>query len=240
MADPLGRAMLDFQRGRHRGNCLHRDGDAVWDANVYGFYFRPPETWPDEFRSLLDSLEGPVLDAGCGAGQHARYLQRDREVVAIDVSPNAVRAATERGVRDARVMDMFDLPFAADRFRSALVVGTQTGLAGSLPALRAFLADLDHMTTDDATAVVDSYDPTREGIESLPGYRPDAREGLARRTFHVEYERPTGGWTHEVGRTLSFLLVSPDRLREATEGTGWTVREVRPQGVHYQAVLASE
>lgn len=238
MADPLGRAMLDFQRGRYRGNCLHRDGDAVWDANVYGFYFRPPGSWDDALRDLLDALPGPVLDAGCGTGQQSWYLQeRGRAVVAVDVSPRAVRVARERGVADARVMDVFDLSFPPDRFGSVLVKGTQAGLAGSLPGVRSFLADLARVTVDGGVAVVDSYDPA-DLDETFPGYRPDPREGLARRTFHVEYESPTpDGWSREVGPTLDFLLFGPGRLREAAEGTGWTVTDVRRRGDYYRAVL---
>lgn len=230
--------MLDYQRGRHRGNCYHRDGDTVWDANVYGFYFRPPADWSDDLRSLLDALPGPVLDAGCGAGQHVRYLQnRGLEVVGIDVSPHAIRAARERGARDARVHDMFDLALPPDRFASVLVNGTQAGLAGSLDGVRAFLADLARLTATDGVAVVDSYDPA-ELDETFPGFRPDSRDGLARRTFHVEYEYPTaGGWTREVGRTLVFLLFGPDRLRQAAETTPWRVVDVRPHGGYYRAVL---
>lgn len=241
MADPLGRAMLDFARGRHRGNCLHRDGDTVWDANVYGFYFQPPDAWPDAFRRLLDSLDGPVLDVGCGTGQEALYLQeRGRDVVGIDVSPHAVQAAHERGVEDVRVMDMFHLSFPPDRFRSVLVKGTQTGLAGSLAGIREFLADLAALTDGDGVAVVDSYDPAALD-EAFAGFRPDPREGLARRTFHVEYEYPAEhGWTREVGKPLEFLLFSPGRLREVAEKTAWTVREVRPQGGYYRAVLGKE
>jgi hypothetical protein len=154
-----------------------------------------------------------------------------------------VRAARERGVEDARVMDMFDAAprFGSNRFRSVLVVGTQAGLAGSLPGLRALLADLDRVTTADARVVLDSYDPTAPGIETLPGFRTDPRDGLARRTFHVEYEYPTDrGWTRAVGRTLEFLLFSPDRLREVAERTAWRVADVRPQGGYYRAVLACE
>ena len=230
--------MLDFQRGRHRGNCLHRDGDSVWDANVYGFYFRPPESWDDALCDLLDILPEPVLDAGCGAGQHSLYLQeRGQEVVAVDVSPNAVRAARERGVVDARVMDVFDLSVSPDRFGSVLVKGTQAGLAGSLSSMRSFLADLASVTDGDGVAVVDSYDPANLD-ETFPGYRTDLREGLARRTFHVEYERPTPvGWTREVGPTLDFLLFGPGRLREVTEGTPWIVTDIHHQADYYWAVL---
>lgn len=240
VADALGRAMLDFQRGGLCGNCLHRDGDSVADARIYGFYFRPPETWSGEFRALLDSLDGPVLDAGCGPGRQARWLQdRGREVVAIDSSPHAVQAAREHGVRDARVMDMFGLAFPRDRFRSVLVNGTQVGLAGSLAGVSTFLGNIARVTDAEGRAVVDSYAPRALDPEGCFGYRSDPRPGVARRTFHVEYHRegPDGEVTRDVGRTLQFVLFGPDRLAEAAVGTPWRVTEVRPQEAYYRAVL---
>lgn len=49
-----------------------------------------------------------------------------------------------RGVEDARRGDMFALPeqFDADRFQSALVIGSQTCLSGSMIGLESFLNDL--------------------------------------------------------------------------------------------------
>lgn len=234
--DPLGGAMLDFQRGEYEeGACRHVDGADEMRAHVYENYFTPREEWYEDTRSLLESLEGPVADVGCGAGQHALWFQdHGVEVVAFDVSPGAVRAARERGVEGARVLDMFAMDFPRDRFRTALVNGTQAGLAGSLPGVRALLSDLAFVTDESGVAVVDSYDPAAIDPDEFFGYRPDPRRGLARRAFHAEYER---GGEREVGRSLSFVLFSPDRLRDATVGTPWDLDEVIPREVYYKAVL---
>ncbi len=56
-ADPLGRAILDYERGGLRGDCLYRDGAETWDGHIYENYFRPPEEWRDEWKDLLDSLD---------------------------------------------------------------------------------------------------------------------------------------------------------------------------------------
>ncbi|HET7323050.1 MAG TPA: class I SAM-dependent methyltransferase, partial [Halococcus sp.] len=158
-ADPLGRAMCDYQCGGLRGECIHRDGTTVWDADIYENYFLPSENWHETTPELLDSLAGPVLNVGCGPGQHALWLQEHgREVVGIDRSPGAIEAATKRGVNDARVMDMFELDFPRDRFRSALVVGTQIGLAGSLAGVAAFCRDLAYVTDEQGVAVIHNYD----------------------------------------------------------------------------------
>ncbi|WP_117591215.1 class I SAM-dependent methyltransferase [Haloprofundus halophilus] len=242
-ADPLGRAMLDYRRGGLRGVCEYVDGAERTDAQVADHYFAPPTEWPERWQLLLDSLDGPVLDVGCGAGQYALFLQDDREVVAVDASPGAVEAAREGGVVDARVMDMFALDFPRDRFRSALVNGTQLGLAGSFAGIRAFLSDLAGVTDESGVAVVDSYDPTRLDAESFFGYRSDPRRGVARRAFHVEYRDSESGESsgamREVGRALSFLLFSPNRLADALVGTPWHVVGVRRRDgdPYYRAVL---
>lgn len=141
----------------------------------------------------------------------------------------------ERGVEDARHADMFALreAFGRDRFCSAFAHGTQVGLSGSMAGLRRFLADLAFVTTPEATAVVDAYDPDREGATELLGYRADPTPGLAYRAYWFEYEG-------EASEPLSFRLFGPDRFREAAVGTGWRVAEIRrgsEEGQHYRAVL---
>jgi SAM-dependent methyltransferase len=242
--DALGTAMLDFHRGGLRGPAVHRDGRETWDAAIEANYFGDHEEWDDATRERYGALAGPLVDVGCGAGQHSLFFQERVETVAFDVSPNAVRTARERGVEDARVLDMFDLADAvpAGRFASALVNGTQLGLGGSLAGVSSLLAALARVTTDDGVALVDSYDPARidaEAAAAFGGYRPDPREGVCRRTFHVEYDRATddGDRDRLVGPSLSFVLFSPARLRDACVGTPWRVDGVERREPYYSAEL---
>ncbi len=240
-ADPLGRAMYDYQRG-DPGTLTYRDGAAVRDGHVEEYYFQPPSEWADATVSLLERLaaaDGPVLDVGCGAGQHTLWWQeRGVDVVGVDVSPWAVAAARERGVEAVSVADMFTLPFDRDAFGGLYAGGTQLGLAGSLTGIGDLLAEFARVTDGEAVAVVDNYDPT-DLEESFFGYRPDPREGVAHRCFHFEYEFETdeGERTRAVGKSLHFLLCSSDRLREAAIATPWTVRDVVGGDGHYRAVL---
>jgi SAM-dependent methyltransferase len=229
--------MYDHQRGERRGELVYRDGEAVEGHDVQATYFAPPDAWSGDWKRRLASLNGPVLDVGCGAGTTGAWLEaRGRDVVAIDVSPHAVRTARERGLEDVRVMDMFDLEFPVGRFRSVLAKGTQLGLAGSLPGVRTVLSDLAVVTEEAGVAIVDSYDPARLDPETFVGYRPDPREGVARRAFHFEYERPDDGGC-EVGRTLSFVLLGPERLRDVLVGTPWELDAVWPREAYYRARL---
>jgi SAM-dependent methyltransferase len=235
MSEPFGRAIRDHHDRRREEPLVQRDGTETLDHPIEAFYFG--EFAPDEDVWLTDALSGPLLDLGCGAGRHALAFQKRFETVATDIDEHLVAVARERGVDAARVADMFALreSFERDRFESALAIGTQAGLAGSLAGLRGFLADLAYVTSPDATAVIDSYDPANVEEGEMLGYRPRRERGLAHRVFHFEYG-------DEVGETLLFVLLSPERLREATVGTGWRLADIDrgeegPESVHYRGRL---
>ena len=81
--------------------------------------------------------EGRVIDVGGGAGVHARsLLDRGHHVTLVDPVPGHVRGAAERGV-DARVGDARSLPFAADSFDAALLLGPLYHLADRADRLEA-------------------------------------------------------------------------------------------------------
>lgn len=235
--DAFGRAIRDHCRGERDAPLIHRDGDETREHPVEAFYFTPPDPETPGQRWLDDRLQGPLVDLGAGAGRHARYYQERFETVAVEPSPALVETMRERGVRDAREGDMFDLPaqFPADRFGAALANGTQLGLAPSQRALREFLGDLAHVTTSDATAVVDCYDPEHEATRELLGYRPDPEPGVGRRVMWFEYEG-------DADPALTFRLFAPEKLREAAVGTAWAVADVRrgegEDAHHYRAALA--
>lgn len=231
MSDPFGRAIYDFHRSEQDTPLVQRDGEETLEHLIEHFYFdsKESERWLDSW------IDGPLLDIGAGAGRDALYFQEQHETVAIEISEHLVRTMRDRGVRDARQADMFALreTFKRDRFRSALAIGTQVGLVGSIEGLRGFLGDLAHVTTADATAVLDCHDPSCDETATLLGYRSDPAPGLAHRVMHFEYDG-------DVDETLLFRLFSPDRLREAAIGTGWEVADIRydsDENMYYRAAL---
>ncbi|WP_247730420.1 class I SAM-dependent methyltransferase [Halovivax limisalsi] len=240
--DALGRAMWDYQHDRY-GALRYRDGSSAMDGRVEANYFAPRSEWADRRIDQLSTLAeagGPILDVGCGTGQHVRWFQdRDAEAIGIDVSPRAVATARATGARQVLVGDMFDLPFPADRFRAINCSGTQLGLGGSLAGISSLLDEFARVTTDDAVALVDNYDP--RGLDAdFFGYRPDPRDGIAHRCFHFEYEPPSDGSSgRAIGASLHFLCCSPDRLREAVGETPWRVARAFEQddGRFYRALL---
>lgn len=80
---------------------------------------------------LLDGLNGPVLDVGCGPGRHLRALaNRGVFALGIDLSPVAVELAVRGGAR-AIVGDIFgELP-GSGHWRSALLLDGSIGIGGA-------------------------------------------------------------------------------------------------------------
>ncbi|UPM41786.1 class I SAM-dependent methyltransferase [Halocatena salina] len=235
-SDQFGRAIYDYHRGERAEPLLQHGGNETREHPIESFYFEPYD--PDSARGVfLDSwLSGPLLDIGAGAGRDSLYFQQQFETVAIDVSNYLVETMRERGVTDARTVDMFTLreTFDRDRFESVLVYGTQIGLARSMQGLRRFLGDLAYVTDGGGTVVLHGIDPDRVEPSELLGYRSDPTPGLAYRVIQFEYE----GQRDE---PLLFRLFSPDRLREAVVGTGWRIAELGGSSdlddPHYQAAL---
>lgn len=231
VTDPFGRAIHDHYFGNRDESLIDRNGEEMREHSIERWYFgaHSEDAWRDSW------MKGPLLDMGAGVGRDALYYQEQFETVAIEVSERLVEILRDRGVRDARIANMFTLRdhFERNRFRSAHSIGTQVGLAGSMAGVRQFLADLAFVTTPDATAVLDNYAPEKEPTKDVFAFRDDPTPGLAYRIYHEEYEE-------EVGQTLLFRLFSVDRLREATIGTPWDVANVTYSDVQWRAILEKE
>lgn len=107
----------------------------------------------------LERCRGRVLDVGAGAGRHALALQeRGHEVVAIDLSPICVALCKERGVLDARTLDVMTLDSEKPLGRfDTILFGMQTiGVAGGIAPLGKLLTRLRNCLTPAGELIVDS------------------------------------------------------------------------------------
>jgi SAM-dependent methyltransferase len=94
-------------------------GPAPWDIG------KPQE----RFVAIADQVTSPVLDAGCGTGEHALFFAaRGHRVVGIDFVPEAIkraqRKAAERGLRvEFLVKDATKLGDWAEHFATVIDCG---------------------------------------------------------------------------------------------------------------------
>lgn len=234
MANAFGRMVLDYHRGEYDDSGCYRSHTGTVRDGHPEWYFG--DGFPAESEAALDRIgriEGLVVDAGCGAGSHALALRREGvDVLAIDVSPGALRVARDRGIERVARADLRSLPAVAD---GVLLAGTQFGVGGTVAAFRETLAALDDATTGDARVVGDLKDPHAVAADHVAGREElvefDPERGVGRRRIRTEYRDLVGPW-------LDLLCLAPGRAREAVAPTGWEVKEVlEGDGARYFLVL---
>ena len=104
------------------------------DRETFENFYAGPAPWDiakpqGAFVAVADRISGPVLDAGCGTGEHAMFLAaRGHQVTGIDFVGQAIqrarRKAAERGLSvDFVVKDATRLGDWCDRFASVIDCG---------------------------------------------------------------------------------------------------------------------
>ncbi|WP_459193641.1 class I SAM-dependent methyltransferase [Halosimplex sp. J119] len=241
--DALGAMLRDYHETGEGVEVIERDDGWIGISAGGEFYFAGYDEWPAPDRRAVDRVGGRVLDVGCGAGRAALYLQEQgHDVTAIDVSPGAVEVARERGVDDARVVDVADVAEAFDRgtFDSVLMLGNNFGLVGSAETAPDRLRGLAEVATDDATLVAQSRDPVATDDESHLAYHEYNRErgrlpGALR--MRVRHETLATPW-------FDYLMAAPDTMADLASETPWHLvdtlepeERLDPAGGDYVGIL---
>ena len=109
-------------------------------------------------RTALQMATGRVLDVGAGSGCHALALQKaGKDVSAIDISPLAVEVMKQRGVKDARQINLFDEHFA-DTFDTILMLMNGSGIIGRLENMPVFFRKMKQILRPNGCILMDSSD----------------------------------------------------------------------------------
>jgi SAM-dependent methyltransferase len=224
--DPLGDALMDFHRGDKSATIIViSDLEDPLEEPV-GTFFREPDDFPPLEKTALGLCRGRVLDIGAGSGCHALALQEmGFDVVAIDVIPQAVDIMTERGVKDARLSDVFNFRVPeSERFDTLLMMMNGIGVVGTLKGLKKFLAHARKLVKPDGALVMDSNDlRAGAGPEQIAArLAAGSRKYFGEVRYRMQYRRATGPeyW---------WLYVDRDALEETAEKTGWSVEQFYQQ-----------
>jgi SAM-dependent methyltransferase len=211
-ADVLGAAMVDFVAGRQAPAWL-RVAPGRRLTHDLAAYFAPVTAHE---RALLDQVEGPVLDVGCGPARHARLLQaRGLTAIGLDRSLLALGLARSLGLRhwlhaDAR-------SGALPSVRTALLLDGNLGLAGTPAGAVELLYRL-------ATAC-------GPGGRVLVGGRAPRHGWQRPLVVRDEYRDLVGPW----GR---WLQVGLPAVLELAHPAGWRLQHAVTAGAHYWAALS--
>lgn len=154
--DILGKALLDYFHGKYTEDILTETNISEEDILPLPYFFRSFKEMPSIEQKALKLAKGKVLDAGCGAGSHALYLQQQGlDVFAIDLSPGAIEVCRLRGVKNAKVIDILKV---SEQFDTIVLLMNGTGIFKTLENAPAYILHLKTLLKPGGQILIDSSD----------------------------------------------------------------------------------
>lgn len=185
---------------------------------------------------VYDRVRGRVLDVGCGAGRHAVALQdRGVEVVGLDPSRGAIDVCRRRGLREAVVGTVDDVPDAA-AFDTLLLLGNNVGLLGGRDTGAALLDRLARLARDSAAQVLATgvgREPGSVGDEADRAY-VEGNLAAGRLAWQV---RMRSRFTDVATDWFDYVFLRLDELAELLEPSRWRIGDALSDGPGYAAQL---
>ena len=175
--------------------------------------------WPTAERKSIRHIRGRVMDIGCGAGRVALELQkRDVDVVGLDASPLAAKAAKIRGLNNVWSMPIEDLDRRIEAFDSFVLFGNNFGIFGTPTRARQLLVHLAKSTKPGARIFAESTNAYCGGAPAFDRSYYHRNKALGRSPGQVKLRYHYG---HQVGPWFRWLYVSRSEMRSILVGTGW-------------------
>jgi SAM-dependent methyltransferase len=227
MKDLFGKAILDYQTGNAPENLITETSISEADEMSVEYLFRSYKDMPKLERKAMQLAKGKVLDVGCGAGSHSLYLQNERQldVTAIDISPNAIEACRLRGVKNAVNIDMMDMP--DEKFDTILLLMNGTGIFGKLDRISDYLQKLKSLLNPGGQILIDSSDIIYMFDEDEDGGKwiPSDVDYYGEVTFDISYKG-------DKEETFDWLYLDYNTLQNAAHANGLEC-ELTIEGEHY-------
>ena len=225
MKDLFGKAILDFQTNNSPEDLVTETNISEADEMSVEYLFRSFNEMPKLEKEALQLAKGKILDVGCGAGSHALHLQeKGFDIIAIDISPNAIKACELRGLKNARVQNVLDLE--NEKFDTILLLMNGTGIFGTLSETSKYLQKLKSLLTPNGQILIDSSDIIYMFDEDEDGsYLIPANGYYGELTFTISYKNET-----EV--PFPWLYLDYNTLQNAAHANGLQC-ELTTEGKHF-------
>ncbi len=224
----MGRAIADYQKNKRAARLRVFSPMFEEDEMPLPTLFRTYDSMPEIERKALDMAKGKTLDVGAAAGCHSLVLQeRGIDVTAIDISPLSVEAMKERGVRNVREQDFFELgsrqhvsTLGDEQYDTILMLMNGIGIVGTLARMPAFFRLLDRILAPGGQVLCDSSDISYVFEGDMP-----EMDYYGEQSFRMQYK-------DTIGEPFPWLYIDADRLKQVAEENGYQA-EVVAEGEHY-------
>lgn len=229
--DPMGAAIEEYFRTGRAGTLRVFSSQFDEDEIPVEQLFRALDEMPQLEQQALTLANGKILDVGAGGGCHALALQTmGKEVTAIDISELSVEVMKQRGVSDARAIDLYDERFA-DQYDTILLLMNGSGIIGNIGGMERFFMRMKQLLKPEGCIYMDSSDLKYLFEEEDGSYLIDvASDYYGVVDFRMQYKQVKGD-------TFDWLYVDFDTLSYYAEQYGFTA-ELVSQGEHYDYLAA--
>ena len=224
--DPMGAAIADYHRTGRAGTLRVFSSQFDEDEIPVDTLFRTYPEMPAIEQQALTLATGRILDVGAGSGCHALALQAmGKEVTAIDISELSVEVMRQRGVTDARAIDLYDERLD-DSFDTILLLMNGSGIIGNIDGMERFFQRMKRLLAPGGCIYMDSSDLKYLFEEEDGTYLIDvAGEYYGLVDFRMQYKQVKGD-------TFDWLYIDFDTLSYYAEQYGFSA-ELVSQGEHY-------
>ncbi|MBR4313149.1 MAG: class I SAM-dependent methyltransferase [Bacteroidaceae bacterium] len=224
--DPMGAAIAEYHRTGRAGTLRVFSSQFDEDEIPVEQLFRTFGEMPQIEQRALTIAQGKILDVGAGSGCHALALQEmSKEVTAIDISELSVEVMRERGIHDARAIDLYDERLA-EQYDTILLLMNGSGIIGNISGMERFFLRMKQLLKPDGCIYMDSSDLKYLFEEEDGSYLIDvAGDYYGVVDFRMQYKQVKG-------ETFDWLYIDFDTLSYYAEQYGFHA-EIVCQGEHY-------
>lgn len=223
--DIYGAALVEFQNNLSTEDITTYSSIAGEDSMPLSYLFRSYKEMPLLEQKALKLCKGNILDIGAGAGSHSIYLQENsKKVKAIDISKGAIEVCEQRGIKNARVENIWELK--NQKFDTLLALMNGTGICGKLENLGPFLKHLKTLLNKNGQILIDSSDIIYMfEDENGEHWIPSDIDYYGEVSFQMEYKKNKGD-------TFNWLYVDFNTLQRCANYNGFHC-ELISEGEHY-------
>ncbi|MDE1824370.1 MAG: class I SAM-dependent methyltransferase [Candidatus Micrarchaeota archaeon] len=217
--DTQGHLIWNYYKGLLNFKVVERsDGYVNVDAGAKS-YFSDYNDWAKHEKEAIGYAKGRFLDIGCGAGRVGLHLQkRGFGGLSIDTSPLAIKVCRLRGVKNARLMGIEDIPkLGKGSFDSIIMFGNNFGLLGGFNKAKTLLKEMYRITSDKGTIIAETRDPyITDNLVHFVYHKANANKGRmpGQLRIRIRFMQYCTDW-------YDYLYVSRNEMKQILKGTGW-------------------